>query len=119
TTTRPRGTRSGTERSAGRAGEGYWDDLSSVRRQRVQTSDVVGWPFTSMTSGWRLGCMRRWARTRFMPDDCGLKPPIEALPQIAQERAMVSSRSVGVWKIRSDPSADARASRPEGSGGAV
>jgi len=23
-----------------------------------------------------------------MPDDCGLKPPIEALPQIAQERAM-------------------------------
>jgi hypothetical protein len=24
-----------------------------------------------------------------------LKPPIETLPQIAQERAMVSSRSVG------------------------
>ena len=24
-----------------------------------------------------------------MPDDCGLKPPIETLPQIAQERAMV------------------------------
>jgi len=32
--------------------------------------------------------MRRWARTRFEPDDCGLKPPIETLPQIAQERAM-------------------------------
>src|SRR5947207_7555101 len=30
-----------------------------------------------------------------MPDDCGLKPPIETLPQIAQERAMLSSRSVG------------------------
>jgi uncharacterized alkaline shock family protein YloU len=26
-----------------------------------------------------------------MPDDCGLKPPIEALPQIAHERAMTSS----------------------------
>ena len=34
--------------------------------------------------------MRRWARTRFEPDDCGLKPPIETLPQIAQERAMGS-----------------------------
>jgi hypothetical protein len=32
--------------------------------------------------------MRRWARTRFDPDDCGLKPPIETFPQIAQERAM-------------------------------
>ena len=32
--------------------------------------------------------MRRWARTRFIPDDCGLKPPIETLPQSAQERAM-------------------------------
>ena len=32
--------------------------------------------------------MRRWARTRFIPDDWGLKPPIDTLPQIAQERAM-------------------------------
>ena len=32
--------------------------------------------------------MRRCARTRFIPDDWGLKPPIETLPQIAQERAM-------------------------------
>ena len=23
-----------------------------------------------------------------MPDDCGLNPPIDTLPQIAQERAM-------------------------------
>ena len=65
--------------------------LSSVRRQRVQTRALVGEPFWVMTRGWRFGCMRRWARTRFMPDDCGLKPPIETLPQIAQERAMVSS----------------------------
>jgi hypothetical protein len=41
-----------------------------------------------MTSGWRFGFMRRWARTRFIPDDWGLKPPIDTLPQIAQERAM-------------------------------
>src|SRR5512143_18493 len=26
-----------------------------------------------------------------MPDDCGLKPPIDTLPQIAQERAIGSS----------------------------
>ena len=68
---------------------GYLADLSSVRRQRVQTSDRVGVPLTSMTNGWRLGFMRRWARTRFIPDDCGLKPPIDTLPQIAQERAIV------------------------------
>src|SRR5204862_5235514 len=30
-----------------------------------------------------------------MPDDCGLSAPIETLPQIAQERAMLSARSVG------------------------
>jgi len=35
-----------------------------------------------------LGFMRRWARTRFIPEDWGLKPPIDTLPQIAQERAM-------------------------------
>ena len=52
--------------------------------------------------------MRRWARTRFMPDDCGLKPPIEALPQIAQERAMRVLRSVVRWS--------ARAGRPERGG---
>ncbi len=28
-----------------------------------------------------------------MPDDCGLKPPIETLPQIAQERAMRNLRN--------------------------
>jgi len=32
--------------------------------------------------------MRRWARTRFIPEDWGLKPPIDTLPHIAQERAM-------------------------------
>jgi len=64
------------------------DDLSWVRRQRVHTSDFVGVPLTSMTSGWRFGFMRRWARTRFIPEDWGLKPPIDTLPHIAQERAM-------------------------------
>jgi hypothetical protein len=54
----------------------------------VQTSVFVGVPLMSMTSGWRFGFMRRWARTRFIPDDWGLKPPIDTLPQIAQERAM-------------------------------
>src|SRR3970040_1147525 len=39
----------------------------------------------------RLVWWRRCARTRFIPDDWGLKPPIDALPQIAQERAMMSS----------------------------
>jgi hypothetical protein len=57
-----------------------------------------------------------------MPDDCGLKPPIETLPQIAQERAMVSSeidRVVGRMisdqvraRTRGHPG-------PEGAGGAV
>ena len=70
--------------------------MSSVRRQRVQTSDLVGVPLTSMTRGWRLGFMRRWARTRFIPDDWGLKPPIETLPQIAQERAMRGPLEVGM-----------------------
>ena len=82
----------GTQRSAGSVAgpsRGYREDLSSVRRQRVQTSALIGAPFRSMTSGCRFGCMRRWARTRFEPDDCGLKPPIETLPQIAQERAIV------------------------------
>ena len=69
-------------------GAGYLADLSIERRQRVQTSVLVGTPFWSMTSGWRFGFIRRWARTRFIPDDCGLKPPIDTLPQIAQERAM-------------------------------
>ena len=35
-----------------------------------------------------------------MPDDCGLKPPIEALPQIAQERAMRILRESVKWKSR-------------------
>jgi uncharacterized alkaline shock family protein YloU len=38
--------------------------------------------------------MRRWARTRFIPDDWGLNPPIDTLPHIAQERAMLSSETV-------------------------
>ncbi len=51
-----------------------------------------------------------------MPDDCGLKPPIETLPQIAQERAMVSS---GVWSdVRSRARTRGRI-RLEGPGGAV
>ena len=45
--------------------------------------------------------MRRWARTRFMPDDCGLKPPIETLPQIAQERAMRGPQEVGGQEVPS------------------
>ena len=40
--------------------------------------------------------MRRWARTRFIPDDWGLNPPIDTLPQIAQERAMLVLRKVGL-----------------------
>src|SRR6476659_9323230 len=56
-----------------------------------------------MTSGWRFGFMRRWARTRFMPDDCGLKPPIETLPQIAQERAMLSLEIGRVVEVRFGP----------------
>jgi hypothetical protein len=59
-----------------------------VRRQRVQTNALIGVPFRSMTSGCKFGCIRRCARTRFEPDDCGLNPAIETLPQIAQERAM-------------------------------
>jgi uncharacterized alkaline shock family protein YloU len=37
--------------------------------------------------------MRRWARTRFIPTDWGLKPPIEVLPQIAHIRDMVEKDS--------------------------
>ena len=44
--------------------------------------------------------MRRWARTRFIPDDCGLKPPIETLPQIAQERAMRGPLEWSRWRVR-------------------
>ena len=91
------------------AGWDYLADFSSVRRQRVHTSDLVAVPLTSMTSGWRFGFMRRWARTRFMPDDCGVKPPIETLPQIAQERAMRGPR------IRSNGGVHAR----KGANGAV
>jgi len=40
--------------------------------------------------------MRRCARTRFEPDDWGLNPPIDILPQIAQERAMRSSKE---WSV--------------------
>ena len=47
---------------------GYLALLSCVRRQRVQTSYRVGVPLTSTTNGWRLGFMRRCARTRFIPD---------------------------------------------------
>src|SRR6187200_371222 len=39
--------------------------------------------------------MRRCARTRFEPTDWGLKPPIETLPQIAQERAI---RNLGMCR---------------------
>ena len=51
--------------AATRARATYFEALSSVRRQRVQTSALTGDPLRSMTSGCRLGCMRRWARTRF------------------------------------------------------
>jgi hypothetical protein len=63
--------------------------LTAVRRQRVQTSAFVAAPSLIVVKGWRFGCMRRCARTRFMPDDWGLNPPIDTLPQIAQERAML------------------------------
>jgi hypothetical protein len=63
--------------------------FTDVRRQRVQTSALVTLPFSTIVKGWRLGCIRRWARTRFIPDDWGLNPPIDTLPQIAQERAML------------------------------
>jgi len=76
-----------------------------VRWQRVQIRVFTGRPLTAMTAGWRLGWYRRWARTRFIPDDCGLKPPIETLPQIAQERAIGSSvmldkTTPGPWRAR-------------------
>ena len=54
----------------------------------MQTRDFVATPLRTTVNGWRFGSMRRCARTRFEPDDWGLKPPIETLPQIAQERAM-------------------------------
>jgi uncharacterized alkaline shock family protein YloU len=38
-----------------------------------------------------------------MPDDCGLKPPIDTLPQIAQERAMVVLETVVAWVIMFGP----------------
>jgi hypothetical protein len=63
--------------------------FTEVRRQRVQTSAFVVLPSFTIVKGWRFGCMRRWARTRFIPDDWGLNPPIDTLPQIAQERAML------------------------------
>ena len=88
--------RSGVVLPPGTAAATYLALLSWVRRQRVHTSDFVGVPFTSTTNGWRLGFMRRWARTRFIPDDWGLNPPIDTLPQIAQERAMLVLRKVGL-----------------------
>ena len=45
--------------------------------------------------------MRRWARTRFIPDDWGLKPPIDTLPQIAQERAMRGPQDRSRWRCPS------------------
>ena len=47
-----------------------------------------------------------------MPDDCGLKPPIDTLPQIAQERA------IGVLERRLSSRKQER-SGPEGASGAV
>jgi hypothetical protein len=87
--------KTGRHSATGWSGLGSWSRYLAlfvvVRRQRVQTSALVVVPFRTMMNGWRLGCMRRWARTRFIPDDWGLKPPIDTLPQIAQERAMWSS----------------------------
>jgi hypothetical protein len=70
---------------------GYFALFREVRRQRVQTMAFTGDPFRTTVNGWRFGWYRRWVRTRFIPDDWGLKPPIDTLPQMAQERAMVSS----------------------------
>lgn len=42
-----------------------------------------------------------------MPTDCGLKPPIEALPQIAHARDIVLQDSESIWKRRSETAAPA------------
>ncbi len=99
--TAPSGSCPGLKIGAGPwAGGGYLADFSWVRRQRVQTRAFTGAPFCWMTSGCRFGCMRRCARTRFIPEDWGLKPPIDALPQIAQERAMRGPLPWMVWGVR-------------------
>ncbi len=59
-----------------------------VRRHRVQMSVRV-----TLLPSWTLSCCRltryrRRARTRFIPVDWGLKPPMEVLPHEVQERAM-------------------------------
>src|SRR5215210_6236546 len=61
--------------------------------QRVHTSTRPCLPLFSSRMGWRLATIRRCARTRFIPTDCGLKPPIDVLPQIAHMRAMVREHS--------------------------
>jgi hypothetical protein len=97
----------------------YLADFNRVRRQRVQTSDRTGLPCSMSTSGWRLGCIRRWARTRFMPEDCGLNPPIDVLPQMAQERAMRDLRLVAGGG-NGPPDGPERGGRiPHGLGGAT
>ena len=55
-----------------------------------------------------------------MPDDCGLKPPIDTLPQIAQERARVVLETVDLWVYIFGARAQARGhARPGGANGAV
>jgi len=101
------------------AAASYFVVLSDVLRQRVQTSAFRSVPFSRIVNGWRFGWYRRWARTRFIPDDCGLKPPIDTLPQIAQERAMVVLETViACLVIMARASARGHA-RLEGASGAV
>ena len=91
------------------------DDLARLSRELSRAGDELGGlleraagsactracgvilPFCSSRIGCRFAIMRRCARTRFMPTDCGLKPPIDVFPQIAHMRAMVrkDSRSKG------------------------
>jgi len=90
-------------KSAGaNADSAYLADFSWVRRQRLQTRALVGTPFCWITIGCRFGCMRRCARTRFIPEDWGLKPPIDSLPQIAQERAMRGPSNGSRWGVRAE-----------------
>ena len=72
------------------------DAFAIVRRQRVQTSAFFSTPFCVMTSRCRFARRRRWARTRFIPDDWGLKPAIESLPNTAQARA-IGVLWIGGW----------------------
>ena len=76
-------------RSAGRTtGSGYLADFSWVRRQRVQTSAFFGRTLLLDDERLQVRLVAAVRSNAVHPDDWGLKPPIDSLPQIAQERAM-------------------------------